>query len=254
MGVAGDVPEPTPTWPARLQLVRHGESAGNVARDDAMRRRLAIIDISARDMDVGLSARGEQQATAVGAWLGTEERRAEVVLTSPYVRAEQTATLATATWNATPVLDERLREREFGILDRLTRRGIEERFPDEAKARGRLGKFYHRPSGGESWCDVAARVRSVLDTISRQYAGRDVVVFSHEVVIVMFCYVLQHLREDEVLALGRERPLANCSVTTFRADPSDTEMELVEFGTTAAVEASPAETTHEPAHVPPDSL
>jgi broad specificity phosphatase PhoE len=219
-----------------------------------MRRRLALIDIAHRDMDVELSPRGEQQAAAVGEWLGSAERRAEIVLASPYVRAEQTATLATAGWDCVPMLDERLREREFGILDRLTRRGIEERFPEEAKARGRLGKFYHRPAGGESWCDVAARVRSVLDTIARQYPGREVAVFSHEVVILMFCYVLQHLREQEVLALGRDRPLANCSVTTFRASPGDTEMELVEFGATGAVDASAVAATNEPAHVPPDSL
>src|SRR5689334_17034694 len=122
-GVAVSVPETTPTWPARLFLVRHGESAGNVARDEAMRRRLPFIDIEARDMDVRLSSRGEEQARAVGEWLASTDRQADVVLASPYVRAEQTATLATGRWDAALVLDERLREREFGILDRLTRRG-----------------------------------------------------------------------------------------------------------------------------------
>jgi probable phosphoglycerate mutase len=48
-------------------------------------------------------------------------------------------------------IDERLREKEFGILDRLTRAGIEEQFPDQAEFRRLLGKFYHRPPGGESW-------------------------------------------------------------------------------------------------------
>jgi broad specificity phosphatase PhoE len=248
------VPNPAATWPSILQLVRHGESAGNVARDDAMRRRLAVIDIGPRDMDVELSERGRDQAQALGPWLGPQGGRADVVLASPYARAEQTARLATDGWDVPVHLDERLREREFGILDRLTRRGIEERFPDQAAARGRLGKFYHRPPGGESWCDVAARVRSVLDTISRQHAGRHVVVFSHEVVILMFCYVLQHLREPEVLALARERPLANCSVTTFRAEPGAIDMELVDFGATTAVETSPAHATNEPPHVPSDAL
>ena len=244
------MPTPNPTWPAQLQLVRHAESTGNVARDEATRRRLPFIDIAARDMDVELSDRGRRQAEALGRWFEQTDKAPDVVLTSPYARAEQTAEALTAGWGSTLVLDERLREREFGILDRLTRRGIEERYPEEAAARGHLGKFYHRPAGGESWCDVAARVRSVLDTISRQYAGQHVIVVSHEVVVLMFCYVLQHLREAEVLELGRSRPLANCSITTFRAEADATEMELVEFGATTALDVSPEQVTNEPARRP----
>ena len=44
------------------------------------------------------------------------------------------------------------------------RRHAEEHYPDEAKRRDLLGKFYYRPPGGESWADVALRIRSVLAT------------------------------------------------------------------------------------------
>lgn len=64
------------------------------------------------------------------------------------------------------IIDERLREKEFGILDRLTRLGIEQRHPELAASRQLVGKFYYRPPAGESWCDVILRLRSVLDTIS----------------------------------------------------------------------------------------
>src|SRR3954465_13823966 len=57
-------------WPEALLLVRHGESAGNVARDDAEARGLATIDIAERDMDVPLSATGCEQAAAAGALVG----------------------------------------------------------------------------------------------------------------------------------------------------------------------------------------
>ena len=92
--VAGDVPDPVPTWPAQLQLVRHGESAGNVARDEAMRPRLAFIEIVARDMDVPLSSRCARSRPEPSA-VGSGHRTVEVVLASPYVRAEQTAGIAT---------------------------------------------------------------------------------------------------------------------------------------------------------------
>ena len=45
-------------WPANLWIVRHGESAGNVARDAAYAAGLATIDKAERDVDVPLSATG----------------------------------------------------------------------------------------------------------------------------------------------------------------------------------------------------
>jgi probable phosphoglycerate mutase len=169
-------------------------------------------------MDVPLSDRGAEQAAAVGAWLrGLGRARPTEVLASPYARAAQSAKIAvdTAEMDAPVVLDERLREREFGALDRLTRIGIEERFPAEAASRSRVGKFYYRPPAGESWCDVALRVRSALDSITREYSGQRVLIVTHEVVILLFRYVLEELSEQEVLAISHDQQLANGSVTSF---------------------------------------
>ena len=60
-------------WPTELLLVRHAESAGNVARDKAEAAGLDVIDIAERDMDVTLSSRGEDQAAALGQWIGSHE-------------------------------------------------------------------------------------------------------------------------------------------------------------------------------------
>jgi 2,3-bisphosphoglycerate-dependent phosphoglycerate mutase len=215
-------------WPSRLLLVRHGESAGNVARDRAHADRLARIDIADRDADVPLSPRGQEQAQALGRWMAglPENERPEVVLTSPYRRAQQTAALVIGNGGLVPdapamVVDERLREREFGILDRLTRAGIEELFPEQAALRTRLGKFYHRPPGGESWCDVILRLRSVVDMLSLHYAGRRVLVVSHEVVVLCLRYLLEELDEARILAINAQGDVANCSVTEYVHGPSD---------------------------------
>ena len=239
-------------WPASLLLVRHGESQGNVARDEAEAAGLPVIDIAERDMDVPLSARGEDQARALGEWLGELGRdRPTVALASPYVRAQQTGSLAleAAGLDLELVVDERLREREFGALDRLTRRGIMEQFPKEAEARRRLGKFYHRPPGGESWCDVALRVRSAVDSISRAHRGERVVVVAHQVVILMFRYVLEHLTESEILDIDRAPEVANCAVTTFVRDGGRTDargMRLVRFNETVPVRSHGATVTSAP--------
>jgi len=209
-------------WPQRLTLVRHAESVGNLARVTAESNGEELIDIAHRDMDVPLSPTGELQARALGRWIAARGRPT-AVYASPYVRAAETARLACEAADVVEPtqFDERLREREFGMLDRLTRAGIEARFPAEAESYRRVGKFYYRPPGGESWCDVALRVRSMLDTMGREHAGGELLVVTHEVVVMVFRYVLERLGEAELLALSAERELANCSVTEYRVGPSD---------------------------------
>src|SRR5438132_13011196 len=148
-------------WPRRLWIVRHGQSAGNLAREDARLRGAGRIDVSARDVEVELSDLGRRQAAALGEWFASfpPAARPEVVLSSPYVRALETMAAVRLAGGltcaeATSCIDERLREREFGILDRLTGAGIREFHPEQPAPRPAIGKFYHRPPGGESWCDV----------------------------------------------------------------------------------------------------
>src|SRR3569623_259411 len=82
-------------WPQALWVVRHGQSAGNVARDAAEAAGLHVIDIAERDIDTPLSTLGERQARALGLWFGRlpAAQRPDVLLCSPYVRARQTARL-----------------------------------------------------------------------------------------------------------------------------------------------------------------
>ena len=113
-------------WPAKLWIVRHGESAGNVARDAAHSAGLADIEIDVRDVDVPLSPLGKVQAKALGHWFASmaPEARPQIVLSSPYLRARLTAEAVRRAGGLAGktdiVVDERLREKEFGILDRLT--------------------------------------------------------------------------------------------------------------------------------------
>ena len=212
-------------WPRRLILVRHGESTGNVARQAAMDAGLSEINIDHRDIDVPLSPQGEQQAIALGRWFADQsvDTLPEVVLASPYVRAHNTAKLIAEHGgfsDADFILDERLREKEFGILDRLTAAGIKERFPDQVRFRTLLGKFYHRPPSGESWCDVVLRLRSLMDTVGLHYAGQDVMIVSHQVVVLCLRYLLERLTEQQILAIDNEGDVANCSITEYRFDES----------------------------------
>jgi broad specificity phosphatase PhoE len=210
------------TWPKEVILVRHGQSAGNVALEAAEAAGASFIDIAERDVDVPLSPLGERQAHALGEWLKDLPEKPTVVLASPYVRAQETARIAVEAMGGGVeiVFDERLREREFGIVDRLTRKGIHEKYPEQAEFHKRLKKFYYRAPGGESWCDVILRLRSVQDSLARDYAGERVMIVCHTVVIYCFRYLFEKMTESEILEIDRTANLANCSVTSYRHDPS----------------------------------
>jgi 2,3-bisphosphoglycerate-dependent phosphoglycerate mutase len=216
-------PRSDQSWPEVLWVVRHGESSGNVARDAAEEQGLERIDLAHRDMDVPLSEAGHRQSRALGRWFGqlAPDERPTAVWTSPYVRAHQTAQdlLEGSGLDLPVVLDERLREREFGVLDGLTRKGITAQFADESERRSLLGKFYHRPPGGESWSDVLLRLRAALDDLRREAAGERVVLVGHQVVVLLVRYVLEGMTERQILDIDGEAEVANCSLTTYRYDP-----------------------------------
>ena len=226
------------TEPAAIWLLRHGQSQGNVIRDAARGRKLEVLDIADRDMDVPLSELGERQADAFGSWLAAEPRdeQPDVVVASPYARAVATAqrVVAAAGLDLKVHEDERLRERELGILDLLTWDGVKARYPDEYRRRQRLGKFYHRPPGGESWVDVALRLRSLRDSLAREHAGRRVLLVTHEVAIILMRYLLEDLDEAQTLELGGGK-LANCSLTAYTTE-QDGSPRLVLDGWTAPLE------------------
>ena len=214
-------------WPEALWLVRHGQSQGNVARDAADEAGLHEIDIKTRDVDVPLSELGHRQAEATGRWFAQlpANERPEVILSSPYLRAQQTAeTICKAGGMMGPVklvIDERLREREFGIFDRLTTVGIRSKFPEEAAHRSMLGKFYHRPPGGESWADVILRLRSAMNTINLHYCDRRVLIVCHQVVVLCMRYILEELTEQDILKIDKQAEILNCGIVRydFEADP-----------------------------------
>jgi len=266
MGILTDQPDddvadlftdtPVQKWPQKIWLVRHGQSAGNVARDAAEAAQLHLIDIADRDMDVPLSELGERQAGAMSHWFRAlgPDGQPTVVLYSPYVRARATAAAVIDKVGrdnlVASVVDERLREKEFGILDRLTPLGIHDKYPELAEQRQHVGKFYFRPPGGESWCDVILRLRSALDTIIREYRGERVLIVGHQVIVNCFRYLLERMDEETILAIDREADVPNCGITEYRYDPA-----LGKHGKLVLVQANfvaPLEDTGTPVTDQPD--
>ncbi len=233
--------------PSVVWLVRHGESMGNVADAKAQQAGAGRLELDIRDPDVPLSDTGRSQAEALGRHLAAlpEGERPTAVLSSPFARALTTAQLATAGLGVRVRTDERLRERDFGAFDGMTGAGIREHFPDEARRRDLLGKFYYRPPGGESWADVALRLRSLLATEALRLDCERLVIVAHQAVIMVFRYVLEELTEQELLTADRDEQVANASLTRYELDDAG-DLVLAEFNVVDHLVAADEDVTEEP--------
>ncbi len=224
-------------WPSHLWVVRHGESVANVASRKAETSGSLEVPLLSRDMDTPLSSAGEAQAAHLAQWLVEMDVRPAILLASPYRRTRQTLEAIVDALPASDrpriLLDERLRERERGVFDGLTRAGVAARLPDQAEAREFLGKFYHRAPGGESWCDVVQRLRPVVDRILIQHAGTRVMIVAHEVVIYCLRYILENLDEEAILTIDASGDIANCGLTEYQLDDVTQELKLTRFNVTA---------------------
>ena len=115
-------------------------------------------------------------------------------------------------------VDERLRDRELGVLDLLTSHGVEARYPEEALRKRWLGKFYYRPPGGESWADLALRIRSLLVDMERPETPGRVLVAGHDAIVMTFLYVCLGMSERELLDFAQTHTVANASITRLTRD------------------------------------
>jgi probable phosphoglycerate mutase len=228
---------PRINWPDRMWLVRHGESEGNIANDLARRNNSFRLELNVNDVDIPLSSVGVDQALALGRWFGDlpAGQQPDAVIVSPYMRAQQTAELILAAAGLAHIphsIDERLRDREQGVLDRLTSSGFRDQYPDEAARRDYLGKFWYRPYGGESWADAALRVRAALLEVQLTRCGQRLLVVGHDMTIIIIRYVLEQLSADG--AVGLSGIIRNCSTTTY--DLVGDSMTLRSFNDITAIE------------------
>ncbi len=152
----------------RVFLVRHGATT------------LSAEDRFAGATDVELSDEGREQTRRLAARLCGEEIKA--VFASPLGRTVETARILAEPHGLPVETRDGLREISHGRWEQLTRREVEERFPEEA-AEWEKDPYTFAPIGGESGLAVTARALPVLIEIVREYAGQTVLVVSHKATI-----------------------------------------------------------------------
>jgi 2,3-bisphosphoglycerate-dependent phosphoglycerate mutase len=220
-------PPPMIERPSLLVLVRHAESARNVAKkgnafflDDESRKAVQGIP----DHHVPITDEGRRQAELTGQALRRDLGTFDYVYHSGYRRTQETAEhlLAAYTREERDAMRVRhhlfLRERDAGWTYDMTTAEAASAFPWLQGYWETFGRFYARPPGGESFADVAERVYLFLSMLFRDRAGRRVLIVSHGGTLRVFRHLLERWTQDEFLARWDSEPVPNCAVTSYAFD------------------------------------
>jgi broad specificity phosphatase PhoE len=152
----------------RIFLVRHGATV------------LTAEDRFAGATDVELSDEGREQARRLAVRLSRE--RIAAIYASPLGRTVETATILAQPHRLDVQTRDGLREISHGRWEQMTRREVEQQFPEEAAA-WEKDPYTFAPVGGESGLAVTARALPVLMDIVRAHSFGNVLVVSHKATI-----------------------------------------------------------------------
>jgi len=148
----------------RLCIVRHGETAWNAEHRVQ------------GQLDVPLNAIGQAQALAAAKVLSRE--KFDAIYSSDLSRARQTAA-PTAAFFSMPIVKEKdLRERHYGIFERLTYAEVKLRYPEDyARFEARDPEYAFRT--GESLRNFSERSVSIIARIAGSHPDQSILVFTH---------------------------------------------------------------------------
>jgi len=189
-----------------LYFIRHAEGMANVSN--------RILDQCAGS---GLTPRGIQQAQQLQQRLRISgEIQADIIVTSTFQRALETAHVLAPLWPVPLVLDDELQELRYGVDDM-----------PHADFNARYGDFNMRDEPtrqksprGESWQQFAARTTNAIDRIRQTYAGQSVVLVTHGGVIRSLFFLV--LRLDLSRADWGRLLLDYTSITHWRHEQTET--------------------------------
>jgi probable phosphoglycerate mutase len=183
----------------QLILIRHGETLWNTER--RMQGQL----------DSPLTPRGLWQAQQLGVRLKTQPFT--TLYSSDLPRAARTAEQIAVATGHEIVIDERLRERHFGVFEGLTQKEMQSCEPD-AYVRFMSRDPHYAVPGGESPAAFFARCRAALEELAIRHAGETIAVVTHGLVLD------SAYRAATGIALEAQRPvpLVNASLNWFAFD------------------------------------
>jgi broad specificity phosphatase PhoE len=185
----------------RLTLLRHGQSKANAE------------GILQGQSDWALSADGRRQTTELAEYWAATGVTFAAIISSPLLRALDTAQIITEHLNCTLEVDPQLMERKWGQFEGETLADVHAYFGSHQP----LSLFDPAPPDGESFWQVYARAGSVLQKLLGREPGAYLVVSHGGLLAAMHMIALQIAPAVRPLS-GPKFALENCGFSTLEYD------------------------------------
>ena len=238
-------------WPKLMLLVRHDVSAYNVLREKKAKSRLyhefldffttdptseqtkalavavkAEFALGVGDAETTLLDIESHRAEEVGLALRTRHplKLPHVIFVSPYRRTLLTLEGLKRGWpelgEVKVVVDERIREQEHGLANLYNDwRVFHILHPEQATLYGIEGPYWYRYPQGESIPDVRERNRSWINTVTRDFAEKRILVITHHLNILALRANLERWGAEKFIEIDENDKPINCGVTAYRGNP-----------------------------------
>lgn len=237
-------------WPETLTLVRHDESAYNRLKplkaasplyksfekefkkdfNSSETIRLAkevkeMFALNMADHNTPLAENAGHQAEKMASELKNYIKLPDVIFYSPYERTKETLNRMITGWpelqNIKSYEEERIREQEHGLAllynDWKVFHALN---PDEKVLYERQGLYWYRNPRGENVPDVRERLRSWMNTLTRDFAEQNVLAVTHHLTILGIRANQERMSAEEFIRIDREDKPINAGVTIYRGDPT----------------------------------
>jgi len=182
-----------------LYVTRHGETEYNV-----LGRYCGSTDIPLND--IGIAQAHELSERLQG-------MRFDVIVSSPMLRARQTADIVCAAINMPYTVYEQFTERNMGVYEGLTREEARERFPDLWN-RQCTSKIDDAPDGGETLTQACGRIDGGLNMLRQDYQGKSILLICHGFAARAVHRYCRNLTFEEMASFV----LGNCDVVNYVLD------------------------------------
>lgn len=173
-------------------FIRHGETVWNVENK--------ICGAT----DIELTQRGHEQAKEAGEKIIQQKITADVILTSPLIRAKETARHISEITGIPMKVEPRLKEQNFGRFESTKRNG--EEFHEAKK------EMASRYGSGESMLHLAQRIYNLLDDIKA--GDQEVILVAHNGIARMVETYFRDMDNEAFSSCG----VKNCEIIKYNFD------------------------------------
>ncbi len=173
--------------------------------------------------DQPLSQKGREEAHKLWSYLC--DKQISAIYVSRYQRTGQTIEYAAQQLGITPVVDDRLNELDSGVLDPMSDKEIQEKYPEFWEAYTERTADFRFP-GGETGEEACRRIADFLEEKRQAHPGENIVFVTHEGLMrQLMCYIV----DIPVYKRGNFGYIDLCGIMEITYQPEHKNWRLIRF-------------------------